>query len=732
MSSALPLRLEVGCEEIPARFLANSERQFGERVLTALRDARLLGAGSESALQTFSTPRRLAAYVPEVLARQPDTVEKLTGPAVKVAFDDSGRPTRAAESFALRHGVAVDSLLRISTPKGLYLGLEKTRHGLPAVGILPELLAGAITSLSFPRSMVWENSGIRFVRPIRWILALYGEAESAQVIGFGIAGVRSGNFTFGHRLKGSAPIPVMSFDGYLSKLRESLVEPDASRRRTRVRETIERALRKPARSNGRQFRAVPDDWLEDWTVSSTEWPTAILGSFDPRYEAIPREILTAVMRDHQKYFAVEDDAGKLQSHFLAVLNVDEDVQGWIRQGHERVLAARFRDALFFLEADGKATLDERRPSLGRVTYHESLGSYADKISRMLLLATTLCAELEGQGRLNDQQKAQAFRAIELCKCDLTTQMVQEFTELQGVVGGLYAKAQGEAEGVWQAIYDHYQPVNLEDACPSSVVGAVVSMTDKLDAVVAGFSAGLAPTGSSDPFGLRRAGNGIVKLAVEALPGLDLYLVSGRAAGLSISGGSVSADMALLSAVEQFLRERLEFYLEHAAELRYDTVRAVLSPQARIGWHVAAGAFARARALERVRHTDDFQALAAAAKRTRNILSKSARPEDFGDSSGVDEKLLREPEERDLYVTYLATGRAVDESEAHSEYGAAFRKLAGLRPVVDRFFDKVLVMDPDPAVRANRLALLAGLNTLAFLRFADLSEIEPGPSSAERA
>lgn len=732
MSTALPVLLEVGCEEIPARFLADSERQLGDRLLGALRDAGLLAAGSESTLQTFSTPRRLVAYLPEVRESQHDTVEKLIGPAVKVAFDGSGGPTRAAESFAARHGLGVQELLRISTPKGLYIGVEKTTRGLPAAGILPDLLAGAITSLSFPRSMVWEASKARFVRPIRWILALYGEAESAQVIPFSIAGVKSGNFTFGHRLKGSTPITVMSFDGYLAKLRESLVEPETSRRRARVRETIVRALGRSRRSNGNQFRVVSDEWLEDWTVSSTEWPTAILGSFDPRYQAIPREILTTVMRDHQKYFAVEDGAGNLQPHFLAVLNVDEDVQGWIRQGHERVLAARFRDALFFLEADGKVKLEERRVSLGGVTYHESLGSYADKLSRMLVLSKTLCEELEEQGRVSDEQKKHALRAIELCKCDLTTQMVQEFTELQGIVGGLYARAQGEPQEVWQAIYDHYQPVNLGDKCPRSVVGAVVSMADKLDAVVAGFSAGLAPTGSSDPFGLRRAGNGIVKLGVESLPGLDLYLVSARAVGLSMSVRSVLADTALLGLIEQFLRERLEFYLEQAAGLRYDTVRAVLSPQARVGWHVPAGALARAQALEQVRDTDDFRALAVAAKRTRNILSKSAKPEDFGDSSGVDGELLHEPEERNLYEAYRAVERALDDCEVRHEYSTAFSKLAGLRPAVDRFFDKVLVMDPDPVVRANRLALLADLNSLAFLRFADLSEIEAGASTADRA
>jgi glycyl-tRNA synthetase beta chain len=734
MNPTLPLLLEVGCEEIPARFLADSERQLGDRLVAALRDAGLLEALPAHAVQTFSTPRRLVAYLPEVRAGQPDTVERIVGPAVKVAFDGSGMPTRAAESFASKQGAKVEDLLQIETPKGLYLAVERTTHGRPAMEVLSGLIPEVITSISFPRSMSWECTGVRFARPIRWILALYGEAESAGVIPFELAGVESGNFTFGHRLKGSAPITVMSFDGYSAKLRESLVELDGERRRSRVREAIARLLDKSSAEHGHGdgLRVVPDAWLEDWTAASTEWPTAIVGSFDTRYQAIPREILTTVMRDHQKYFAVEDAKGVLQPYFLAILNVDEDVQGWIRQGHERVLTARFRDALFFLDADSKTTLEERRASLSRVTYHDSLGSYADKVSRMLLLAETVCAELEGQGRLNPDQKAHARRSVELCKCDLTTQMVQEFTELQGAVGGLYAKAQGEPEEVWQAIYDHYQPVNLEDKCPHSVVGAVVSLADKLDAVVAGFSAGLEPTGSSDPFGLRRAGNGTVKLAIEALPGLDLYRVSSRAVELSLSARSVSADTALSSLVDQFLRERLEFYLQDAVGLRYDTVRAVLSRHTVLEWHVPSKVLARARALEQVRDTEDFQALAAAAKRTRNILSKSAKPEDFGESSGVDEKLFSQEEERDLYRAYHAARRTLGDLEVRSDYASAFRKLASLRPSVDRFFDKVLVMDPDPAVRANRLALLADLNTLAFLRFADLSEIEAGVSSGNGA
>ena len=727
--TTLPLLVEVGCEEIPARFLTDAERHFGERLLDALREARLVAAapGSQgnrngsgpnaeprapNPVTTYSTPRRLVAHVASLLPRQPDLEEQVMGPAAKVAFDAAGKPTRAAESFAAKNGVAVEELLQIETPKGLYIAARRTTPGRPAPDVLGDVLPQVIKSVTFPKSMVWESTSVRFTRPIRWILALLGEGNDARAIRFELAGVISGDRTRGHRGAGADGFEIEGLTDYAQKLRQHFVEFDPESRRQSVRSEVNVVLEA-------WQEAVADPELEEWVVNSTEWVAGLRGAFDPRFLKLPREILVTVMRDHQKYFAVEDREGRLQPNFVTVLNRDRDATGVIRAGHERVLTARFSDAEFFWNADQRVPLANRYADrwLERVTYQAKLGeqgSYAAKISRMRSIAEQICAELERQGRLVAAERTHVLRAVELCKCDLTTQMVQEFTELQGVVGGLYARAQGEAPEVAEAIYDHYKPVNIEDDCPRSIVGAVVSLADKLDAVTSGFGVGLGPTGSSDPFGLRRAGNGVVKLYVEALPGLRL------------GGGE-----ALGEELKDFFLERLEFYLQGIG-LRYDTARAVLSDQTSIGWHVPSDVVARGRALEQARDSADFQALAAAAKRTRNILTKSAKPEDFGSLSEVNPARFKASEERDLYGAYEAARADLPAFEASSDYAGAFHRLAQLRPAVDLFFDNVMVMDSDLAIRANRLRLLTELDALAFRCFADLSEIESAGTEGREA
>jgi glycyl-tRNA synthetase beta chain len=757
-----PLLLEIGCEEIPARFLADAQKQFGERLRQALDEARLLlfaeGEGDPAGqprLTTYSTPRRLVAHVAKVLATQPDQSERVTGPPVKVAFDAAGKPTRAAESFAQKNGVRVEDLLKISTPKGEYLQAQKVTPGREASVVLREVLPGVITGLAFPKSMYWEPSKTRFVRPIRWIVALLGEGDQAQVVRFEVASVRSGNSTQGHRALGTAPVSLSGFDDYARKLRDAQVVFDPEKRRAKVLDEIEILLKFPGfsilspkskilrvgaghtdpderleavRSHIRalpdeyesDFRLVADRGLEEWVVNSTEYPHAILGTFEQRFLKLPREILITVMRDHQKYFAVESGSGELQSCFVTVLNVPGDPNGTIRAGHERVLTARFSDAEFFWNADQKVPLRDRVPMLDRVTYQAKLGSYGDKVRRMEAIANQLCSTLQGQGKMTRSEADHALRAIHLCKCDLTTQMVQEFTELQGVVGGLYAAHQEEPQEVADAIYDHYKPAGLDEKLPRTIVGAAVSLADKVDSVIAGFAVGLEPSGSSDPFGLRRAGNGIIKLAVEALPGLDLLpLVS-----VFTEGGA--ADLRLpqrpsLEVVSGFLRERVEYHLAEAGRLRYDTVRAVVHSY--LGWAVPSQALQRGAALERVRDTEDFAALAIAAKRAHNILKKSATLEDWGAAIGINESLLTDGPERDLYEVYQASAATLEDLEARSAFEEAFRVLARLRPAVDRFFDKVLVMDQNPDIRANRLQLLGRLRDFVFSRLADLSQIE---------
>ena len=742
----LAFLLEVGCEEIPARFLHDAEKGLGERVQAALREARLLseatvravhdpspgllesygtqaegfGPQGEPPLQTYSTPRRLVVHVPALLARQPDKVEEIVGPPVKVAVDAAGKYTRAAESFAQKNSARLEDLVRTTTPKGEYLALRKTTQGRSAQVLLPEILPAAILGLSFPKSMYWMGkSDPRFVRPIRWVLAMLGEGKAAEAVNFEILGVKSGDFTYGHRVPSQGRITVKGFNDYRAKLRRAQVELERDNRRQAIQHKSKVLLED-------SLQRIDDPELEEWIVNSTEWPSAIRGGFDERFLRLPREILITVMRDHQKYFAVENRQGKLEPCFVAILNVDSDARGLIRQGHERVLRARFRDAEFFWDADQRTPLRDRLPLLEKVTYQAELGSqgsYADKVRRMEAIAEEICNTLEGQGKATAADKAHALRAVQLCKCDLTSQMVQEFTELQGVVGGLYARVQGESPEVADAIYDHYLPQRAEDKCPRSAVGAVVSLADKIHSVAAGFEAGLEPTGSADPFALRRAGNGIIKLAVEVLGGLDLTALTNQIFHTRGADPGVRAELGpegLSRKVDDFLRERLEFYLRETAGLRYDTVRAVLRPTRILQDLVPSAALSCARALERVRDSEDFMALAAAAKRTRNIRKSAGVA--YIVSGHPDPALFVEGAERELYAAYQSLRERIERLSESGDFQEAFRTMATIRPHVDRFFDKVLVMTEDEAVRSNRLKLLMRLNEDVFTSLADLAEM----------
>ena len=767
----LPLLIEIGCEEIPARFLAGAQKEFGERLQEALQKADLLvGAEREPPLQTYSTPRRLVAHLPEILGNQPDKAEEVRGPAARVAFDAQGRPTRAAESFAAKNGAAVQDLIKVSTPKGDYVAVQKRIPGRPALEVLPEILPSVITGFSFPKSMYWEKSKTRFIRPIRWILALLGEGEAGRVVPFEIAGVETSNVTYGHRglvelpgrpfargssvdvlwgstamrSLGAQGVPVSSFTDYAAKLRGLGVEFDPEARRRRLKVALQ-ALPVMSQLEGIQeigreqhnlpqellarIKALPevpdvnvvgDKELEEWVVNSTECPRALIGTFGERFLQLPREILVTVMRDHQKYFAVEDRAGRLQPKFIASLNLDSDPKGLIRAGHERVLAARFADAEFFWNADQKIPLAVRFDEdwLERVMYQAQLGSYGDKVRRMAAIANAICAQLENQGRMAPQQRAHTLRAVRLSKCDLTTQMVQEFTELQGVVGGLYAAAQGEPKDVADAIYDHYLPEGVEDKCPRSVVGAVVSLADKIDSVTAAFAVGNEPTGSSDPFSLRRQGYGVVKTILQASLPVSLEAVLDRALE-SVQVPRQKSDTDIARAVLDFLGERLRFHLEQVEGLRYDTVRAVLSAA---WWQTEpTKMFECARDLEKIRSSPDFLGLSQSAKRIRNILRKSAKPEDY-QGGHLDPNALEPGPELGLYEAYSRVDAAVNAHKSAGEYYPALELIATLRPAVDLFFDKVLVMAENADLRRNRLQLLLQLERL-FNDIADLSEIE---------
>ena len=496
--------LEIGLEEVPARMIAGAEAELGHRVSELLTRERLLAAGAK--LTTYSTPRRLAVLVEGVLASQADTEEQLTGPSWKVAFKD-GAPTAAAEAFAKKAGIAVAALEKVTNAKGEYVGAMVKRQGRAAAELLASELPKEVSGLYWAKNMYWRaGKPERFVRPVRWVVALLDSA----VVPLEIAGIKAGNASRGHRiLHGDHSLGLDSPNSYIEALRRAYVIVDVAERRQSIRKALDAATRTVPGARWRE-----DAPLIETVVHLTEWPTVVLGDFETEYLALPEEVLVTVMRDHQKYFAVEDANGKLSPHFLAMLNTQVDAEGEaiIRHGNARVLQARFKDARFFWDFDQKTPLAARVETLKNVTFQKELGSYYWKTRNNWAAAEKLAKTTLSRGIKVDE--AALRKATEIAKTDLTTELVKEFTELQGIIGGLYARAQGHGESVAQAIYDQYTPASIEDRIPKTVEGQLFGIADRIQTIVAMFGIGMAPTGSKDPFALRRAANAIVKILAE--------------------------------------------------------------------------------------------------------------------------------------------------------------------------------------------------------------------------
>jgi glycyl-tRNA synthetase beta chain len=661
---SLPFLLEIGTEEIPDWMIAGALNQLQDHFQTLL-DQNALGG---RVAWIDATPRRLALRAEGIVQRQADSEELALGPP------KSAGPGAAA-GFAKKMGVAVGELELQSTAKGEYLAFRKRIAGRPSAEILGEALPGLILRIQWPKTMYWTTDrSVRFIRPIRWLVALLGD----DVVPFEIAGVRSGNVTRGHRKLGKSAVAV-TVKAYADALSENGVVLAAEKRR----EKIESGMNSLLAATGLRVKPNPD--LLQTLIYITEMPTPVLGRFDEQYLKLPQEVLVTVMRHHQKYFSVEDAAGELAPRFIAVMNTDADPEGLVRHGNERVLRARFNDARFFWEVDQHKRLANRVPDLANVTFQAKLGSYLQKTERTAALAKELAQQ-------TGVDAAPVERAATLCKCDLTTEMVKEFTELQGVVGGLYAKAQGEPEEVWSAIYDHYKPVSMEDAIPSSLPGRLVSLADKLDTLRGCFAIGLIPTGSKDPFALRRAAQGVVRILVEGK--------------LEFAIAKLVGDDAQL---REFLLDRIKYYFREVRGFKYDEVNAVLAS----GWDNLVDVEARLKALQGVRPTENFEPLAASFKRIQNIL----RQAEFRGGDGFSEKLLEPGPEQQLYGEF----QRVRDIARRSEYLPALEAIASIRPAVDLFFDKVLVNAPDPDIRRNRLTLLHNLLT-ELSTIADFSEI----------
>jgi glycyl-tRNA synthetase beta chain len=703
--------LEIGCEEIPARMIDAASQELRERIAGMLNRERL-GGGE---ISSFETPRRLAVMAKGISAGQADVIEQISGPSVNVAYKD-GQPTPAAHGFAKKAGVDITQLEVVSTPRGDCISAKVTRKGRSAAEILAEGLPKELSTIYWPKNMYWRKPNERFVRPVRWLVALLDE----QTIPLEFDGIKAGKTSRGHRILTDHAVPISSAGGsYVEALRAAKVLGRAEREH-QIRKALDAATRAISGARWREDKA-----LLDTVVNLTEYPSAILGGFDPQFLALPEEVLVTVMRDHQKYFAVEDGSGKLLPHFLAVLNTDSDPEGLIRHGNERVLRARFNDARFFWQTDQKKSLLERLDSLRQVTFQKDLGSYYDKTQRVQRLCSWL-SEILKQHEIAVRPGV-IHKAACLAKADLTTELVKEFTELQGIVGGLYARVQqldpslpdSTRLSIADAIYDHYKPESTDDDVPRSIEGAILSIGDKADTIAGMFGLGLVPSGSKDPFALRRQANAIVKVIAEKKLPLrlgDMMRDARTGYHKSEAEKKFVDDKQYAEAVATFFRERLEFYLRDVCGYPYDVVKAVLAADA----NDIVDALARAEALKQVMHMPEFQAIGAACKRMRNIL-KQAEEKGIAPADAVEALPNSAEEEKNLIAYLRREGAKADDYRKKKEYVEALQLLSTAREPVDKFFDEVMVMIEDEKVRANRLALLRTL-LKEFSTIADFSEV----------
>ncbi|HNQ64341.1 MAG TPA: glycine--tRNA ligase subunit beta [Smithella sp.] len=682
------LLFEIGTEEIPAGFLSKAVVDMEEIIRKSFTDKRIAFDG----IKCLATPRRLVLYIADLSAKQEDqTVEKL-GPAKKAAFDENGQPTKAAIGFARGQGVDVSQLETITTEKGEYLGARKTIAGQPTKDLLPDILKDFMLAIPFRKSMRWADCTLRFARPIHWILALY----SGEVIPLKIEDIESGNTSCGHRFMSPAPFAVAGFEDYLNKARENFVIADPAERRKLI---LEEAEKSAAEVGGKLF--YTDDLLE--TVSFiVEYPVIVRGGYEEDYLKIPKDVLTTTMISHQKYFPVVNEAGKLLPYFIAVSNTKPRDISVVAKGNERVLRARLADASFFFEEDKKVPLEDRVESLKKVVFHTLLGTSHKKVARFRKLAIKIASKVKPSAKKN------VDRAALLAKADLESLMVGEFSELQGIMGREYALIAGEKPEIANAIYEHYLPIVAGGDLPQSDEGAIVGLADKMDTIAGFFGVGMPPTGTADPYALRRQALGIINIILSREYPLSLNFLIDESLALLKDVLKKPAE-GIKKDILEFFKGRLQNQLI-AQGYAYDTVDAVLS--ANIDELVEV--IEKVKALEEFRKHPDFEPVSIAFKRVDNILK------DFKGGQ-FDVNLLVHDAEINLFSYFDNIKPRVEKGIAEKDFAAALNKLAALRPHVDNFFDNVMVMDKDEKVRFNRQSLLAEISAL-FHKIADFSKI----------
>ena len=685
----MKLLFEIGCEELPPGRVVPSIDFLAKAFAEQAAAARL----SHGAIETFATPRRLALRVSDVAEATPDLEETRTGPPARVAFDGDGKPTRAAEGFARGAGVSVDDLFALETPKGSYVAAKVTEKGQPAADVLAPILDGLITAIPWPKPMRWGWETTGWARPIHWIVALLGD----DVLPVSFADVTSGRDSHGHRFSSPGAVTITSPDSYEAALEAADVIASVEKRRERVLAG--------AREAAAPDKLVEDGALLDEVTQLVELPQCAAGQFSADFLRLPREVLVSEMKEHQRYFAIEDEQGNLSNRFVVAYNTPVNDPDVVVRGNERVLVARLADGGFFFDRDRKRSLDSRVDSLGDVVWLKQLGSIRDKVERIVALSDYLA------DALYPDAKATAVRAARLCKADLVTNMVGEFPELQGTMGRYYAESDGEPAEVGVAIEEHYQPRGASDDVPPSPAGAIVSMADKLDSIAGCFSVGLEPTGAADPYGLRRAALGVIRtvLTHERVFSLERAIRT-AVAGVAAAAGPQADGDEVVAKIERFFKARLKAML--GDEISGDIIDAVVST----GIDDLVSVVERIRVLSSMRSGADFEPLAVAFKRVANIL-KMGTPD-----AAVDPGRFEEDAERELWSSYASCRELVAAKLEARDYRSATETLITLKAPVDQFFDDVLVMAEDEGVRTNRLGMLRDLRSL-FNTVADISRIQ---------
>jgi glycyl-tRNA synthetase beta chain len=695
MSNRLDFLIEIGTEELPPKALRPLMEAFGNGLEAAIDDARL----EHGDVFAYASPRRLAVVVRKLAMQQEDRPVEQKGPPVRVAFDDDGNPTPAATAFAKKCGVAVNELKRTETGKGEWLSFDTVEKGRASDELMPELVESVLGALPIPRRMRWGAGEAEFVRPVHWVVLLHGD----KIIDTTILGIATGRESRGHRVHASGPVSIREPSSYLETLeKEGFVIADFERRREMVETGVEDAA---ARAGGVVNEGGA---LYDEVAALVEWPVPIVGAFDDEFLELPREVVVSTLTGHQRYFPVANDNGELLPHFVTVANLESREPEQVISGNERVIRPRLADAAFFWETDRRQTLESRTESLRDVVYQRGLGSLFDRCQRIARLAEWLADEL-------DADAAIAGRAARLCKCDLLTGMVGEFPELQGLMGRYYALSDDEPRAVADAISEHYLPRFAGDGLPESTAGQILAVAEKLDTLAGIFSIGKKPSGNRDPFGLRRAALGIIRILVERSIDIDLK-ESIRRAVAEQPPGKIDAD-ELAAELYDFIADRMRrYFLDRDDKLRAETFESVLvrEPASLVDFD------RRLAAVQTFSRLEQAESLAAANKRIANILRKA------GDPGGltVNPRLFDLDAEKTLYNALESARAKVEPMLAERRYAQALNELADLRDPVDRFFDDVMVMADEEAVRFNRLALLGELRAL-FLDVADISRLSIG-------